>query len=38
MNLHTEYDLYYLDNYSFALDAKILIKTLWAVIHGRGAY
>jgi exopolysaccharide biosynthesis polyprenyl glycosylphosphotransferase len=38
MNLHTEYDLYYLDNYSLSLDAKILVKTLWAVVHGRGAY
>jgi exopolysaccharide biosynthesis polyprenyl glycosylphosphotransferase len=38
MNLHTEYDLYYLHNYSLGLDVKILAKTLWAIVHGRGAH
>jgi exopolysaccharide biosynthesis polyprenyl glycosylphosphotransferase len=38
MHWHTEYDLYYIYNYSLGLDAKILARTLWAVIHGRGAY
>jgi lipopolysaccharide/colanic/teichoic acid biosynthesis glycosyltransferase len=38
MNLHTEYDLYYLHNYSLGLDLKILAKTLWAIVHGRGAH
>lgn len=38
MHRHTEYDLYYLYNYSLGLDVKILARTLWAVIHGRGAY
>jgi lipopolysaccharide/colanic/teichoic acid biosynthesis glycosyltransferase len=32
-----EYDLYYLRNYSLRLDGVILLKTIWAVISGRGA-
>ena len=31
-------DLYYVENWSPALDAVILWKTLWAVLRGRGAY
>ncbi len=31
-------DLYYVENWSVALDAMVLWKTLAAVIHGRGAY
>jgi lipopolysaccharide/colanic/teichoic acid biosynthesis glycosyltransferase len=31
-------DLYYVDNWSPALDFLILWKTISAVIHGRGAY
>jgi exopolysaccharide biosynthesis polyprenyl glycosylphosphotransferase len=38
MHLHTEDDLYYIQNYSIALDIQILAKTIWAVLRGRGAY
>jgi exopolysaccharide biosynthesis polyprenyl glycosylphosphotransferase len=31
-------DLYYVENWSVALDALVLWKTLAAVIHGKGAY
>jgi exopolysaccharide biosynthesis polyprenyl glycosylphosphotransferase len=31
-------DLYYVRNWSFALDAKILLRTVAAVLSGRGAY
>jgi exopolysaccharide biosynthesis polyprenyl glycosylphosphotransferase len=38
MHLHTEDDLYYIQNYSLLLDLRILIETLGATIRGRGAY
>lgn len=38
MHLHTEDDLYYIQNYSPWLDILILMKTLWVVLAGRGAY
>jgi exopolysaccharide biosynthesis polyprenyl glycosylphosphotransferase len=38
MHLHTEDDLYYIRNYSIFLDIQILLKTLWVVIFGTGAY
>ena len=38
MYLHTEDDLYYVQNYSFWLDVQILIKTFWIVLRGKGAY
>jgi exopolysaccharide biosynthesis polyprenyl glycosylphosphotransferase len=38
MHLHTEDDLYYIQNYSVWLDIQILIKTVWVVLFGRGAY
>jgi len=38
MHLHTEDDLYYVQNYSIGLDFFILLKTLWTVISGRGAF
>jgi exopolysaccharide biosynthesis polyprenyl glycosylphosphotransferase len=38
MHLHTEEDLYYIQNYSIWLDIQILIKTFWIVLRGKGAY
>jgi exopolysaccharide biosynthesis polyprenyl glycosylphosphotransferase len=38
MHLHTEDDLYYVQNYSIWLDLQILLRTLWVVLLGRGAY
>lgn len=38
MHLHTEDDLYYLQNYSIWLDLQILMRTAWVVALGRGAY
>ncbi len=38
MHLHTEEDLYYIQNYSFWLDLVILIKTVVVVWRGQGAY
>jgi exopolysaccharide biosynthesis polyprenyl glycosylphosphotransferase len=38
MHLHTDDDLYYIANYSFWLDLRILSRTLQAVIRGEGAY
>ncbi|MDP1715936.1 MAG: sugar transferase [Anaerolineales bacterium] len=38
MHLHTEDDLYYIQNYSILLDVQILIKTIWIVLIGRGSY
>ncbi|HEX5501990.1 MAG TPA: sugar transferase, partial [Thermomicrobiales bacterium] len=38
MHRHTDFDLYYLENYSLLLDLRILGRTLGAVITGRGAY
>jgi lipopolysaccharide/colanic/teichoic acid biosynthesis glycosyltransferase len=31
-------DLWYVDNWSLALDAQILLRTAGAVLRGRGAY
>jgi exopolysaccharide biosynthesis polyprenyl glycosylphosphotransferase len=33
----TEYDLYYVENWSLWFDARILLRTIVAVIRGRGA-
>lgn len=33
-----EYDFYYIQNQSLLLDIVILIKTIWAVIGGKGAF
>jgi len=38
LHLNTEYDLYYVRNYSIWLDLKILWKTIGAVLQGKGAY
>lgn len=38
MHLHTEDDLYYVQNYSIGLDLLILLKTFWTVLSGRGAF
>ncbi len=38
MHLNTEDDLYYIRNYSFWLDVKILCKTITAVVLRRGAF
>jgi exopolysaccharide biosynthesis polyprenyl glycosylphosphotransferase len=38
MHLHTEDDIYYVQNYSLLLDLTILVKTVWVVLRGKGAY
>lgn len=38
MHLHTEDDLYYIQNHSMWLDLQIILRTLWVVITGKGAY
>lgn len=38
MHLNTEDDLYYVQNYSLWLDLQILLKTVWVVIKGKGAF
>jgi lipopolysaccharide/colanic/teichoic acid biosynthesis glycosyltransferase len=38
MHLHTDEDLYYIQNYSLLLDIYILLKTPWSVLRGRGAF
>jgi exopolysaccharide biosynthesis polyprenyl glycosylphosphotransferase len=38
LHLHTEDDLYYVQNYSLWMDIYILLKTPWVVLRGKGAY
>ncbi|MCA9973885.1 MAG: sugar transferase [Anaerolineales bacterium] len=38
MHLHTEDDLYYVQNYSLWMDMYILLKTPFVVLRGKGAY
>jgi exopolysaccharide biosynthesis polyprenyl glycosylphosphotransferase len=38
LHLNTQYDLYYVRNYSFILDLKIILKTIGVVLRGKGAY
>lgn len=38
MHLHTEQDIYYIQNYSWWLDIQILWRTIAVVLRGRGAY
>ena len=38
MQLHIEDDLYYIHNCSIWLDLKIILRTIWVVLSGKGAY
>ena len=38
MHLHTEDDIYYIDNYSIWLDIRILVRTAWVILLGRGSF
>jgi exopolysaccharide biosynthesis polyprenyl glycosylphosphotransferase len=38
MHLNTQYDMYYVRNFSVLLDLKILFKTVGTVLKGKGAY
>jgi exopolysaccharide biosynthesis polyprenyl glycosylphosphotransferase len=38
MHLHTEDDIYYVENYSIWLDLQIIIRTVWAVLVGKGSF
>lgn len=38
LHLHTEDDIFYVQNYSLLLDIMILIKTAWVVLRGKGAF
>ena len=38
MHLNTEFDLYYVANYSLGLDLQILWKTIWVVLRGQGSF
>jgi exopolysaccharide biosynthesis polyprenyl glycosylphosphotransferase len=38
MYLHTDEDLYYVQNYSLWLDLYILLKTPWVTLRGKGAF
>lgn len=38
MHLHTEDDLYYVQNYSLLLDLRIMLKTILVVLRGKGAF
>ena len=38
MHLHTEDDIFYVQNYSLWLDLRILFKTFWVVLRGKGAF
>ena len=38
MHLNTQDDVYYVRNYSLLLDLQILLKTVWVVLRGKGAY
>ncbi len=34
----TKYDLYYIENWSFGFDLRIILKTLYTIIFGKDAY
>lgn len=38
MHLHTEQDIYYIQNYSLWLDLQIMWRTVTVVMRGKGAY
>ena len=38
LQLKTEDDIYYIQNYSLWMDIRILLKTPWVVMRGKGAY
>lgn len=38
LSLNLEYDFYYIKNQSIWLDLSILVRTIPAVVHGRGAF
>lgn len=38
MHLNTEDDLYYVQNYSILFDLEIMLKTIWVVLTGKGAF
>ncbi len=38
LHLHTDDDIYYIQNYSLWMDIYILLKTPWVVIRGKGAF
>jgi exopolysaccharide biosynthesis polyprenyl glycosylphosphotransferase len=38
MHMHTDEDLYYVQHYSIWLDLQIILKTIWVVVRGKGAY
>ena len=38
MHLHTEDDLFYIQNYSIWLDLQIIARTFWVVLRRKGAY
>lgn len=38
MHLHTEDDLYYIQNYSIWLDLQIIVRTIWVILVGKGSY
>jgi lipopolysaccharide/colanic/teichoic acid biosynthesis glycosyltransferase len=38
MYLHVEDDLFYIQNYSLWLDLQIILRTIWVVLTGKGAF
>ena len=38
LHLHTDDDIYYIQNYSLWMDIYILFKTPWVVLRGKGAF
>ena len=38
MHLHTEDDIYYIQNHSLWFDLQIMWRTIAVVVRGRGAY